>query len=63
MMREELKKQFPGAFPMPGETEIEQYINLLFAMSKSTINGADIDTELNDGILSDDNEHINWINF
>ena len=61
MMREELKKQFPDVFSIPGETEIKQYISLLFAKSKSTINDADFDTELNDSNINDDIEHVNWI--
>ena len=55
MMREELKKQFPDVFSIPGETEIKQYISLLFAKSKSSRNDADLDTELNDSIIDDNN--------
>jgi len=62
MMREELKKQFPDKFSIPGETEIKQYISLLFAKSKSGHNDADLDTELNDSIIDDDNvERVNWV--
>ena len=60
MMREELKKQFPDKFSIPGEIEIKQYIYLLFAKSKSSHNDADLDTTLNDSIVCDDIvEHVN----
>ena len=62
MMREELKKQFPDKFSIPGETEIKQYISLLFAKSKSSRNDADLDTELNVSIVDDDSvERVNWV--
>ena len=61
-MREELKKQFPYVFSMPGETEIKQHISLLFSKSKSNLYGADIDTNLNNTIINNENiECVNWI--
>ncbi len=47
MMHEELKKQLPDIFSIPGEIEIKQYISPLFPKSKSNLNDTDIDTELN----------------
>ena len=45
-----------------GETEIKQYISLLFVKSKSSRNDADLDTELNDSIVDDDIvECVNWV--
>ena len=43
MMHEELKKQLPDIFSIPGEIEFKQYISPLFPKSKSNLN----DTELN----------------
>ncbi len=34
MMREQLQKEFPNPFSLPGETEIKKYISLLFSQSK-----------------------------
>ena len=34
MMREQLQKEFPNTFSLPGETEIKKYISLLFSQSK-----------------------------
>ena len=38
MMREQLQKEFPNTFSLPGETEIKKYISLLFSKSKGEKN-------------------------
>ena len=34
MMCEQLEKEYPNTFSLPGETEIKKYVSLLFSQTK-----------------------------